>query len=271
LRKSGNYLSGRSRRNGKYFSVVFIKIAPQNFCLTWDVINCLLRKIIYIVKNIITLKRGARVDEKAVNTGSRRERKKEETRQKIIDVAMELFRERGFHATTMEQIAGLVDVSKVTIYNYFPVREAIINECMQAGNRKRKEEEIPRLIEDFPDTRSRLMELFRRSLEWMTENREIYKVYFGYRMQNLCDSFRDQSKRSGFEGVLAMIISAGQETGEIKRRMSAELLARHLEMMSGAAFMPWWADPDNFSLEKNLGPTIDLFLYGAKRKVIVKK
>jgi AcrR family transcriptional regulator len=203
------------------------------------------------------------VDQRTINNGNRRERKKGETRQQIINTAMHMFREQGFQTTSMEQIANKVDISKVTIYNYFPVKEAIVSEYMQSGNRRIREEKIPQLIEDFPDTRSRLLELFRMSHEWMKENREIYKVYFGYRMQNLFESFRDQSKRSGFEGVLAMIIGVGREDGEIRRDMSEEFLARHFEMMSAAAFMPWWADPDTFSLEENLGPTIDLFLNGA--------
>lgn len=206
------------------------------------------------------------MDEKVVNSGSRRERKKEETRQRIIDVAMGLFREHGFQTTTMEQIADGVDVSKVTLYNYFPVKEAIVSAFMQVASQRRREDEIPQLIRDFSDTRSRLLELLRRSHEWMKENREIYKIYFGYRMQNLFESLRDPSTRSGFEGVLAMIIRAGQEAGEIRRDMSAEILARNYEMMSAAAFMPWWIDPDSFSLEDNLEPTIDLFLNGARGK-----
>ncbi|HEY6871505.1 MAG TPA: TetR/AcrR family transcriptional regulator [Geobacteraceae bacterium] len=204
------------------------------------------------------------MDENVANTGKRRERKKEETRQKIIAVAMKLFHEQGFHSTTMEQIADQVDVSKVTIYNYFPVKEAIVSEALQAGYRKIRAEQIPQLIREYPDTRSRLMELFRMSHEWMAENREIYKIYFGYRMQNLCESFRDQGKRSGFEGVLAATIRVGQEAREIRQDMSPELLARHLEMMSGAAFMPWLVDPDNYSLEEHLGPTIELFINGAR-------
>jgi AraC-like DNA-binding protein len=63
-----------------------------------------------------------------------------------------------------------------------------------------------------------------------------------------------------------MIIGAGQESGEIRRNMSAELLARHFEMMGGTAFMSWWNDPDAFSLEENMGPAIDLFLYGAAKQ-----
>jgi AcrR family transcriptional regulator len=205
------------------------------------------------------------VDQIAINSVNRRERKKCETRQQIIDSAMEMFRKKGFQATSMEQIANRVDISKVTIYNYFPVKEAIVSEFMQATTSKRKEEEILRLIESFPDTKSRLMDFYRRSFEEMKGNREIYKVYFGYRMKSLFESIRDPSTRSGFEGLLAMILSAGQEAGEIRQDMSAELLARHLEMMGAVVFMPWWIDPDTFTLEENLRPAIDLFLNGTQR------
>jgi len=206
------------------------------------------------------------MDQRTVKSGNRRERKKGETRQLIIDVAMEMFREQGFQATSMEQIANRVDISKVTVYKYFSVKEAIVSAFMQIVNSKNKEEEIPQLIKEFPDTRSRLMELYRRSFEWMKENQEIYKVYFGYRMQNLFDTFHDPSTRSGFEGVLAMIITAGQEADEIRRDLSAELLSRHIEMMGAVSFKPWWIDPDAFSLEENLGPAIDLFFHGCAGK-----
>jgi AcrR family transcriptional regulator len=184
-----------------------------------------------------------------------------------MNVGMRLFREQGFNATTMEQIADQVDVSKVTIYNYFPVKEAIVSDFFQAGSREVRDEKIPDLIKAFPDTKSRLLELFKRSHEWIKENREIYKIYFGYRMQNLLDSFRDESKRSGFEEVLAMIISVGQEAGELTSDLSATSLARHLEMMSGAALIEWWMHPDTFSFEKDFGATIDLFLNGARTKL----
>jgi AcrR family transcriptional regulator len=52
-----------------------------------------------------------------------RERKKRETRQRISDMATALFMERGFDTVTVSDIAAAADVSKVTVFNYFPRKE----------------------------------------------------------------------------------------------------------------------------------------------------
>ncbi|OWY58559.1 hypothetical protein B7486_79320, partial [cyanobacterium TDX16] len=50
----------------------------------------------------------------------RRERKKAQTRQALIDAAWELFDERGYAETTIEDITDRVDVSSRTFFRYFP-------------------------------------------------------------------------------------------------------------------------------------------------------
>ncbi|MFD2767073.1 TetR/AcrR family transcriptional regulator [Micromonospora eburnea] len=57
---------------------------------------------------------------------SLRERKKAETRQRIADVATSMFVERGFDGVTVAEIAEAADVSKVTVFNYFPRKEDIL-------------------------------------------------------------------------------------------------------------------------------------------------
>jgi AcrR family transcriptional regulator len=52
--------------------------------------------------------------------------KGEQTRQHIFRTALELFREQGFDATTMQEIALRSDVAKGAAYYYFPGKEAII-------------------------------------------------------------------------------------------------------------------------------------------------
>jgi AcrR family transcriptional regulator len=54
-----------------------------------------------------------------------RERKKQRTRETIARVAVELFEERGYEATTVADIAEAADVSTRTIFSYFPSKEAI--------------------------------------------------------------------------------------------------------------------------------------------------
>jgi AcrR family transcriptional regulator len=54
-----------------------------------------------------------------------REEKKLKTRQRIADVAMKAFLERGYAAVTTAEIARLADVSPATLFNYFPTKEAV--------------------------------------------------------------------------------------------------------------------------------------------------
>ena len=55
-----------------------------------------------------------------------RERKKHATRKAIHDAGMRLFAEQGFAGTTMEQIAEAADVSRATVFTYFPSKEDIV-------------------------------------------------------------------------------------------------------------------------------------------------
>ncbi len=62
----------------------------------------------------------------AGNVVSRRERRKGETRSRLLDVAERLFGEKGFEATTVEEIAEAADVAKGTFFNYFENKNALI-------------------------------------------------------------------------------------------------------------------------------------------------
>jgi AcrR family transcriptional regulator len=60
-----------------------------------------------------------------------RELKKRETRQRISNVATEMFLERGFDAVAVTEVAAASGVSEKTVYNYFPTKESLVLDQIQ--------------------------------------------------------------------------------------------------------------------------------------------
>jgi AcrR family transcriptional regulator len=56
----------------------------------------------------------------------RRARKRRETRDRIADAAMKLFLDRGYEATTMDDVADAADVSRRSLFDYFPTKEDVL-------------------------------------------------------------------------------------------------------------------------------------------------
>ncbi|GAA1944298.1 TetR/AcrR family transcriptional regulator [Amycolatopsis minnesotensis] len=55
-----------------------------------------------------------------------RERKKERTRQAISDTAIAMFLERGFDEVAVSDVAAAAEVSKPTVFRYFPAKEDLV-------------------------------------------------------------------------------------------------------------------------------------------------
>ena len=64
---------------------------------------------------------------------SSREEQREAKRQAVLQAAAELFNERGFHATSLDDVAARLNVSKPTLYYYVRSKEEILLQCVNKG------------------------------------------------------------------------------------------------------------------------------------------
>jgi len=62
-----------------------------------------------------------------------RERERREKREAVLHAAVRSFNEKGFHATSLDDVANALNVTKPTIYHYFANKDEILFECVRRG------------------------------------------------------------------------------------------------------------------------------------------
>ena len=66
-------------------------------------------------------------------TSTQYEAIRQEKRKLILDTALELFAENGFHGTSISHISKKAGISKGLVYNYFESKEEILKSIVQSG------------------------------------------------------------------------------------------------------------------------------------------
>jgi AcrR family transcriptional regulator len=62
----------------------------------------------------------------------RRQRRKQELRDRMVEAARALFDQKGFEATTVDEICAVADVAQKTFFNYFPTKHHVVREIADA-------------------------------------------------------------------------------------------------------------------------------------------
>lgn len=193
---------------------------------------------------------------------NRTEKRKQQTRESIIRVALDLFQRQGFDGTTMDQIAAEADIARKTLYNHFPVKEAIVDDYVRELStdlaRTSREE-----LHQLPDTRSRLLAALDTAYQWVETNPEFTAICLGYRMKNMWRKTGGDTSETGTHEIMSEILVRGQQTGEIRQDVPVKLLVFQLDMLRGSVVMEWLADAERIDLRKEIAKIVDLFLYGA--------
>jgi AcrR family transcriptional regulator len=193
----------------------------------------------------------------------RRERRTEETREKIYRAALHLFIERGFGSTTIEAITNLADVGKGTFFNYFENKERVI---LMFGEKQLGR--IQTFVDESFGSDSSLNVLIYRLAVSLTEE-------FGMNSAALFQSFitaaftNDTVKERMSSGlakgreVLAELVVERQQRGEIRGELAPAEVAQAFQRMLFGTMVVWSLNPE-VPLEESLKKMTDLFLNGVQ-------
>lgn len=193
----------------------------------------------------------------------RRRRKRERTASHLSETAFKLFESRGYEAVSMEQIADEADVARATLYNYFPVKEALLAhrfwEDIAAGMVERTT-----ALKAHKTFEARMRYLLRESAEWHTAR----KTYLPHYLRYLTSQARygDETRHegasdSGSRQILTLMFQAAQDSGEVDTRQTAAQIAGSFEYLLFGAVAAWLADPST-DLTKRFLAAFDLTMHG---------
>lgn len=192
----------------------------------------------------------------------RRERKRQQTLDHLTQTAWRLFEALGYDAVTMEQIAAQADVSKGTLYNHFPVKEALLAQRFH-GELAGSLTQLWPALQTLPTFAARLTRLLHASADWAESHRAYLGPYLRYRFATMQAGTQNDERhpRSGLHRVFAALIQNAQAANQARSDMDAELLAHHLQFLYLGALLRWLDQP-GASLQQEFDAAIALFVNG---------
>jgi AcrR family transcriptional regulator len=173
----------------------------------------------------------------------RRERKKSETKRRIFVAALELFHEKGFEATTVDEITERADVAKGTFFNYFPRKESILQylseEWLEQAEEAAAHSELA--------ATDRLIVLFGTAAAAYGENRALARLVVHVSMQQMCCP-EPEGATQRLERFFSQVYHEGQARGEFR----AEIDAHQAFGVLGAVLLGtllWWVGPSDDAVD----------------------
>src|SRR5262245_13643352 len=190
---------------------------------------------------------------------SRRERKKEETKERIVKAALKLFRQNGLEGTTVDEIAERADVAKGTFFNYFPRKESVLSYLPEMWLHQ-AEAEAEAIMSGGGQVGPQITEMFVQQAAFYEEDRELSKYMVMEWVRS--EQAGDENCRRWDERGLRLIRNL-QERGEIRNDIPAERAAEMFGAVHQATVMHWVAcTPEPYPLRDELRKRMRLVVEG---------
>ncbi|MFD3517818.1 TetR/AcrR family transcriptional regulator [Streptomyces sp. NPDC058657] len=129
-----------------------------------------------------------------------------DTRQRIQDVALEMFAERGYEKTSLREIAEKLDVTKAALYYHFKTKEDILVSLFE--DLTRPMDELIEWAQGQPRTLETRTELLVRYSAALNEAAPLFRF-----MQENQGTVRDLSVGNGFKERMISMVDVMKEPG----------------------------------------------------------
>jgi AcrR family transcriptional regulator len=183
---------------------------------------------------------------------SRRERRKREVRERILEAAMRRFIRQGFDDTTVDQIADDADVAQKTFFNYFPTKQQLFRE-LAAERIDELEEILAEERERGGSTQEKIEHCFLRLSELLVERKRLARDLI-LEIMRATPPGRHGEELSKLHGAFGAILRDGQAAGDVRADQGVDFLT---EMVVGGfnTVMNNWVNISDYPVKDRLGET----------------
>jgi AcrR family transcriptional regulator len=202
-----------------------------------------------------------------VERSSRRERRKEETLCRIETVAWDLFRRRGYEATTTREIAERADIAAGTFFNYFPEKRSLLIHLMQ----RQIDSAADRAFESMvPSTLEReLTELFAALTQSYAKERRLSRIFIKELL--FTDGQRRMESAAWTFGLVKRIsdlVERAQRRGELDPAMDPMNAAQQVFSTHYFGLVTWLGGtiPSRDAQEEQFRASLRLLLRGLRQR-----
>jgi len=148
------------------------------------------------------------------------------TKRKIFETSMKLFSEKGYDATSIEEITSIVGVAKGTLYYHFSSKEEIFNFLVEEGMKLLKNS-VEIKASKCDNTIDKLKAVSLVQLKVISKYENLITIVISQTWGNEAINVFCKEKVFEYIDVIEKIIKEGQKIGDI-RSCNSEILASQI-------------------------------------------
>lgn len=206
----------------------------------------------------------------ASNGNSRRQREKQRHRSEILVSAEKVFAQKGFHRSTMEDVAQQAEFSVGTLYNFFSSKDQLYRELIKMRF-DLMHAEVSQAMDNASGPESIISSFIKAKVDICMKYVDFARLYT---RERLGDRFTDNElwwkvAAPIYDNVLNRLSDAFEEGGRqgcFRTDISPSDMTVALDGMTDGFMYEWLMDPDKLSYKDKLDVMIRLFFNGVCSK-----
>jgi AcrR family transcriptional regulator len=191
---------------------------------------------------------------------TRRDRRKQEIRERILGAAIELFNEQSCEETHIEDICIRADVARNTLYNYFPSKHHLIVDVTDRVVFDETRNMVEKARAHSVDTIDQLCFYIDAIASLRRKSTNLKRALIRETMTAVpADQSFDANSWFHLSKLLSGLIEEGQARGDVSRKLSADFLG---ELLAGSinAISLSWSHNDRYPIAKRLRELKETFI-----------